>query len=210
MSQLDQQFKKSHDPAKPRFQQRVQALRKRESIAALLDLFSEKGSFEFRVEDVASVQGIAKGTIYNMFRSKEELLRSALEELHSAALSEYERRAVDLSKEATAVSKLILMAEVLLGLDGRCKSLFNQLPCSLGNMGHGPMHHEFVELIGFLIEESSALPADGIPRTGLAELFIGIVGSRPMHEMTRRVGAPQTSQTAVNLFLYGMCPPQRG
>jgi TetR/AcrR family fatty acid metabolism transcriptional regulator len=48
--------------------------RRTEILQAALNLFSEKGFGETTVEDVAQAAGVAKGTIYLYFRSKEHLL----------------------------------------------------------------------------------------------------------------------------------------
>ncbi len=48
--------------------------RRREILEAALSLFSEKGFHETTVEDVANAAGVAKGTIYLYFDSKEHIL----------------------------------------------------------------------------------------------------------------------------------------
>jgi hypothetical protein len=72
-----------------------------------------------------------------------------------------------------------------------------------------PLRNELVELIGSVIEKGFGIPADGLSQTGLAELFIGLVVSRPMREMARQAGVAQTAQTLVNLFLHGVGLPYR-
>lgn len=52
-----------------------------EIVAAALELWAERGFAATRLEDVASRAGIAKGTIYLYFASKEALFASALREL---------------------------------------------------------------------------------------------------------------------------------
>jgi AcrR family transcriptional regulator len=48
--------------------------RRKEICAAALELFSSKGFHETTMEEVANAAGVAKGTIYLYFESKEHLL----------------------------------------------------------------------------------------------------------------------------------------
>ncbi|NLU48034.1 MAG: helix-turn-helix transcriptional regulator [Syntrophomonadaceae bacterium] len=53
---------------------------KREAIIqAALQVFSEKGYHNARMEEVATVAGIGKGTIYEYFDSKLQLFQAVLE-----------------------------------------------------------------------------------------------------------------------------------
>lgn len=58
-----------------------------ELLAAGRKLFSDKGLSEARVEDLTSTAGIAKGTLYQYFRDKDELVQAVvaagLDELHA-------------------------------------------------------------------------------------------------------------------------------
>ncbi|MDB5104953.1 MAG: TetR/AcrR family transcriptional regulator [Fibrobacteres bacterium] len=46
---------------------------------AALEVFSRQGYRASRLEDVASAAGVSKGTVYNYFENKEDLLKKALE-----------------------------------------------------------------------------------------------------------------------------------
>lgn len=60
-------------PVPGRREERKEATR-RELIAAGRRLFGERGLYESRIEDLTTLAGIAKGTIYGYFSSKEELI----------------------------------------------------------------------------------------------------------------------------------------
>jgi AcrR family transcriptional regulator len=51
---------------------------RRELLLAGRRLFSEKGLYESRVEDLTSSAGIAKGTLYQYYRNKEELVQAVV------------------------------------------------------------------------------------------------------------------------------------
>ena len=62
---------------------------KREAILrAATKVFAESGYFNSKVADVARVAGVADGTVYLYFKSKEEILRSIFERgVNDASLS---------------------------------------------------------------------------------------------------------------------------
>ncbi len=70
---------KSPPPAKRRRQRRKE-LRPSEIIDAAIGLWLEKGFAATKLDDVAKAAGVAKGTIYLYFESKEALFQSAMEE----------------------------------------------------------------------------------------------------------------------------------
>ncbi len=83
--------------------QRRKEARPQELIDAALELFAEKGFAATRSEEVAARAGVAKGTLYLYYPSKEELLKAVITQ--------------HLSGEIAAV------AEYARGYDGTCASL---------------------------------------------------------------------------------------
>ena len=77
-------------PHAPR--QRRKEARPQELIDAALELFAEKGFAATRSEEVAARAGVAKGTLYLYYPSKEELLKAVISQRLSseiAAVAEY-------------------------------------------------------------------------------------------------------------------------
>jgi TetR/AcrR family fatty acid metabolism transcriptional regulator len=65
------------------------ALGKKDAILrAAIDVFAERGFFHAQVADVARAAGVAAGTVYLYFRSKDDLLASIFERTMSDALAE--------------------------------------------------------------------------------------------------------------------------
>ena len=54
-------------------------IRKNQILECAQQLFSEKGYYETQVADIVKLAHIAKGTIYQYFKSKEELFATLLE-----------------------------------------------------------------------------------------------------------------------------------
>src|SRR5262245_15309761 len=64
----------------PRRWERRKEARPGELVAAALQLFSERGFAATRLEDVATVAGVSKGTVYLYFESKEQLFEAVVRE----------------------------------------------------------------------------------------------------------------------------------
>ena len=74
-------------PAHSGRRERRKAATRAELIQAGRRLFSEKGLYEARIEDLTAMAGIAKGTLYTYFPDKDELIRAVA----SAGFAELER-----------------------------------------------------------------------------------------------------------------------
>ena len=64
----------------PRRWERRKEARPAEIVAAALQLFSDRGFAATRLEDVATVAGVSKGTVYLYFESKEQLFEAVVRE----------------------------------------------------------------------------------------------------------------------------------
>ena len=74
---------------KPRWTRRKTA-RPQELLAAALDLFVERGFAATRLDDVAALAGVSKGTLYLYFVNKEELFKAVVRENMLPVLGEAE------------------------------------------------------------------------------------------------------------------------
>jgi TetR/AcrR family transcriptional regulator, fatty acid metabolism regulator protein len=94
---------------------------KRDAILrAAIDVFADRGYFNAQVADVARVAGVAAGTVYLYFRSKDDLLISIFERSMRDALSEV--RASD-GGRADPCERLRRFARLHLGRLGRDRNL---------------------------------------------------------------------------------------
>src|SRR5579884_1007783 len=98
----------------PRAEKRDQILR------AAIDVFAERGFFNAQVADVARSAGVAAGTVYLYFRSKDHLLVSIFEKTMRDALAEG-RAATDGVTDPR--ERLRRFARLHLGWLGRDRSL---------------------------------------------------------------------------------------
>jgi TetR/AcrR family fatty acid metabolism transcriptional regulator len=90
--------------------QKVQIVDKRDAILrAGIKVFAEKGYFNSKVADVARAAGIADGTVYLYFKSKDEILHSIFDEAMEKFIAEGKR---ELAKVASPVDRLKKVAEL--------------------------------------------------------------------------------------------------
>jgi TetR/AcrR family transcriptional regulator, fatty acid metabolism regulator protein len=76
-------------PARPSGVARATVPDKKEAILrAAVKIFAKKGYFNSKVSDIASEAGIADGTVYLYFKSKDEVLRSVFDRTMDAFISE--------------------------------------------------------------------------------------------------------------------------
>ncbi len=64
----------------PTRNQALTEIRRREILAAAIKVFGKKGFADTSVDDVAAAAGIAKGTLYLYFRSKEDIYATAVQQ----------------------------------------------------------------------------------------------------------------------------------
>jgi AcrR family transcriptional regulator len=90
---------------------RMQAIR-----AAALNVFSEKGFSAARIDDVAAAAGIAKGTVYLYFASKDELLEAIVGKTIGATLAQVEQAVT--ASPLPALEKLRLISRAIIAALG--------------------------------------------------------------------------------------------
>lgn len=82
-------FSYQKDPAIAHKRERRKEARPGELLDAALNLFVEKGFAATRVEEVAALAGVSKGTLFLYFESKEELLKAVVRQNISGRFSEW-------------------------------------------------------------------------------------------------------------------------
>jgi TetR/AcrR family transcriptional regulator, fatty acid metabolism regulator protein len=89
-------------------------------LKAATKVFAQNGYFQSQVADVARVAGVAAGTVYLYFRSKDDLLVSIFERSMNEVLAEGKAAVAEIDDPAERLSRL---AHLHLGRLGRDKDL---------------------------------------------------------------------------------------
>jgi len=99
----------------------VTAFRTREILAAARSLLEQRGPEAMTMEEIAAAAGVAKGTLYLYFQSKDDLILALITQVGENILQDLE---VSLEAPGTPPEKLIRMVSVLLEYLNRERLLF--------------------------------------------------------------------------------------
>lgn len=97
--------------------------RRAQIIQAALACFTRKGYNKTTMDDIVAESGLSKGTLYWYFKSKDDLLESAI--LSSFESSFGQEAIAALEQCPTAAAKLRALAQAMVGLGEWAKGLFN-------------------------------------------------------------------------------------
>jgi len=133
-------------------------------LQAAIEVFAQKGFHRSRVADIARRAGVADGTIYLYFASKDDILITIFEEKMAELLGEA-RKAVD--QVTTPEDKLRRFAEFHMGQveENRDFSAVFQVELRLSNKfmkEYVPRHlREYLDIIGDIVRDGQALGVFG-------------------------------------------------
>lgn len=83
------------------------AVTREELLDAGRSLFSDRGLYESRIEDLTSRAGVAKGTLYQYFRDKDDLVQAVVERGFAALEAALDRNAVPGAGPVARVAGLV-------------------------------------------------------------------------------------------------------
>lgn len=160
--------------------QRRKEARPQELLDAALELFAEKGFAATRSEEVAARAGVAKGTLYLYYPSKEELLKAVIKQRLSNEIA----AAAELTEQYTGSTET-LMTEVLTAwwarvFDSPTSAVFKLIISEVRNFPEIAEYyvHEVVEpgkqLVGRIVQrgiERGEFRAVNVPATVLSIIF---------------------------------------
>ena len=99
----------------------VTAFRTREILAAARSLLEQRGPEAMTMEEIAAAAGVAKGTVYLYFQSKDDLIQALIARVGENIIQDVE---ASLQAPGTPPEKLIRMVSVLLEYLNRGRLLF--------------------------------------------------------------------------------------
>jgi TetR/AcrR family fatty acid metabolism transcriptional regulator len=184
---------------------------KRDAILrAAIDVFAERGFFNAQVADVARAAGVAAGTVYLYFRSKDDLLISIFERSMRDALSEVRASEAD---KSDPVDRLRRFARLHLGRLGRDRTLAVVFQVELRQSTKfmerfsSTLLREYLGLIRSAIADGQAagvFRADINP-TVAAKMFFGALDEMATNWILsrRRYSLDSDADAVVDLFVNG-------
>jgi TetR/AcrR family fatty acid metabolism transcriptional regulator len=143
-------------------------------------VFARQGFYQSRVSEIARDAGVADGTIYLYFKSKDDLLISLFE---SRMERVNQRLALALADQVTPIDKLMALVRTYLGLVRDNRELAEVLTIELRQSAKfmkeyaSPRFGEFLKLVASVIAEGQERGefATSVPAPHVARMIFGII-----------------------------------
>ena len=184
---------------------------KRDAILrAAIDVFAESGYFNAQVADVARVAGVAAGTVYLYFRSKDDLLVSIFERSMRDALAEGRAAVADVKDPRERLQRFARLHLERLGRDRNLAIVFQvELRQSVKFMERfsSTLLRDYIGQIRAAIvdgQQKGLFRAD-LNATAAAKIFFGALDEMATNWIlsTRRRSLEGDADAVVDLFLNG-------
>ena len=184
---------------------------KREAILrAATDVFASRGFFNAQVADVARAAGIAAGTVYLYFRSKDDLLVSIFERTMREALADGQQAVASLRDPAERLRRLARLHLARLGRDRNLAIVFQvELRQSTKFMERfsSTLLREYLGLIRAAIADGQAAGVfrGSLNATAAAKMFFGALDEMATNWILsrRRYSLEADADAVVDLFVNG-------
>jgi TetR/AcrR family transcriptional regulator, fatty acid metabolism regulator protein len=147
-------------------------------LRAGVKVFAEKGYFNSKVADIARVAGIADGTVYLYFKSKDEILHSIFDQAMEKFITEGQEELAKIKSPADRLTKVAQLHLKRLGDDRDLAIVFQvELRGSTKFMREfsAAGFHEYLEVIRKTIEDgqNEGVFRDDIKAIVCAKIFYG-------------------------------------
>jgi TetR/AcrR family transcriptional regulator, fatty acid metabolism regulator protein len=187
---------------------------KRDAILrAAIDVFADRGYFNAQVADVARAAGVAAGTVYLYFRSKEDLLVSIFERTMRDTLTQGRDAVACLDDPAERLRRFARLHLGMLGRDRNLAIVFQiELRQSVKFMEHfsSTLLRDYLGQIRAAIadgQEAGLFRAD-LNTTAAAKMFFGALDEMATNWIlsSRRGSLESDADLVVDVFMNGARP----
>lgn len=184
---------------------------KRDAILrAAIDVFAERGYFNSQVADVAKAAGIAAGTVYLYFRSKDDILISIFERTVRDRLAEGREAVATVSDPAERLRKFAHLHLGMLGRDRKLAIVFQvELRQTVKFMERfsATLLRDYLGQIRAAIEDGQkhGLFRSDLNVTAAAKMFFGALDEMATNWILsrRRYSLESDADAVVDIFLDG-------
>jgi TetR/AcrR family fatty acid metabolism transcriptional regulator len=179
-------------------------------LRAAIDVFADRGFFNAQVADVARVAGVAAGTVYLYFRSKDDLLVSIFERTMREALAEVRSSVADIRDPSERLRRFARLHLARLGRDRNLAIVFQvELRQSTKFMERfsSTLLRDYLGLIRDAIADGQreTLFRNDLKPTVAAKMLFGVLDEMATNWILsrRRYSLEADADAAVDLFVNG-------
>jgi AcrR family transcriptional regulator len=130
-------------------------------LASATQLFAERGFHSVRMEDIATLAGVAKGTLYLFFKDKDQLFRAMVADAMGRGLDEVESRLADVPGARDRLRIVIRESVRFSDLYPHYLEVLHQLDSMPPEKRDAAIGAKRARYIGLIVETLRALGADG-------------------------------------------------
>lgn len=181
-------------------------------VDAAMRVFGTTGFHDAKIADIAAEAGVATGTLYNYFSSKEEIFQSILEDGRLALIEELER----LVQVEDPVERLRELMRGLFGFLDQHGALFilhmqlGTAPMDLkaSNANDEAFRKQLMQIVEAAVREAGARLRCDVPPEALAWAFGGVMHGAVLRWLDGGCKSSLTDHAdlIMNLFLEGAMP----
>ena len=205
--------------ARPRRAMRLVASEEKRDalLRAAVRVFARRGFFNAQVADVARVAGVAAGTVYLYFRSKDHLLTSIFDRIMREAIDEGRAGLADLTDPLARLHEIARLHLDRLGRDRDLAVVFQvefRQSTKFMERFSSTLLREYLEMIRDTIEQGQASGAfrRNVRATVAAKIFFGALDEMATNWILsrRRYSLVSEARTVVDLFVNGVAAGTTG
>lgn len=178
---------------------------------AAVAVFAEKGFFSARVADIADRADVADGTVYLYFKSKDEILMTAIHTAFDAFMSLARTELKKLDDPAERLRRLAFLHLDAFGSNRNLAVVFQMELRQSTRFLSEFSHHHMIEYLGLVREAITDGQAKGIFRREMSDKYAANCFFGALDEMVTSwvlsehdYQLPQVADVVVDIFLNGM------
>ena len=183
---------------------------------AAVAVFAEKGFFTSRVADIADRANVADGTVYLYFKSKEEILMSAINTAFDAFMSLARTELKKVDDPAKRLRRLAFLHLEALGSNRNLAVVFQMELRQSTRFLSEFSHHHMIEYLSLVREAITEGQAQGIFRREMSDKYAANCFFGALDEMVTSwvlsdhdYNLAHAADVVVDIFLNGMRTTQR-